>query len=132
LTAAIEPMKKVTLSLRKTGDSGWSQPDASAVDFEFIYGVASDGLCPFELALAEKSAGDSLTITVPAVEVHEYFGYLYFPLCQVLGLQIAPQTIIFKAEITAVTEADNREVVQSLAKALSHGGCGGSCGCGCS
>lgn len=131
MTAAIKPMKKVTLSLMKIGESGQSQPDALSVNFQFIYGVASDGLCPFELALSDKCAGDNLIVTVPAAEVHEYFGYLHFPLCQVLDLQIAPQALNFRAEVTAVTKADNREVVQSLAKALSHGGCGGSCGCGC-
>ncbi len=131
MTAAIGPMKKVTLSLRKKSESGRSQPDESAVDFAFIYGVASDGLCPFELILSGKRAGDSLNIGVASAECHEYFGYLYFPLCQALGLQIAPQTINLRAEIITVSEADNREVVHSLAKALSHGGCGGSCGCGC-
>jgi hypothetical protein len=52
------------------------------------------------------------------------------PLRQALGLQIMPEKIVLKVEVTAVEDADNREVVQSLAKALA--GCGhGSCGCGC-
>jgi hypothetical protein len=123
LTATIQVLKKVTLSL--IVESTGSAP----VPIEFIYGVASDGLCPFENALHDKREGESLTLTVPTIEAHDFFGHLFLPLRQALGLQIMPQTVTLKVEVTAVNDADNREVVQSLAKASS--GCGGSCGCGC-
>ena len=129
--ATIQPLKKVTLSLMTGGSAGkCSRPDTAA-DLEFIYGVASDGLCPFESALADKCRGDTLALSIPVARAHEFFGHIFQPLCQALGLRTQPETISLNIEITAVSDADNREVVQSLAKSLAHGSCGGSCGCGC-
>jgi hypothetical protein len=134
LPATIAPLKKVTLSLL-AGSAG-SQSEkfnltAVPVNFQFIYGVASDGLCPFEAALHDKAIGDSLILVVPSGEAHEFFGHLFSPLYRALGVQIIPETITLQADIMSVAAAENQEIVQSLAKALAAGGCGGSCGCGC-
>jgi hypothetical protein len=130
--AIIQHLKKVTLLLMAGSESGQYNLTGSPVIFEFIYGVASDGLCPFEGALHDKREGESLILTVSTSEAHEFFGHLFLPLRQALGLHIMPATIILKVEVTAVNDAENREVVQSLAKALASGCCGGgSCGCGC-
>jgi hypothetical protein len=132
LTANIQTLKKVLLSLVAGSEPGKFNMTASPVDFEFIYGVASDGLCPFESALGDKCEGDSLDLNVPSGDAHEYFGHFFHPLRLALGLQIMPAVIALQVKVTTVVDADNREVVQSLAKSLSHGGCGGgSCGCGC-
>lgn len=132
MTATIQVLKKVTLSL--IAGSAGIQPEkinltGPPVPFEFIYGVASDGLCPFENALHDKREGESLNVTVSTSEAHEFFGHHFVPLRQALGLHIMPATITLKVEVTAINDAENREIVQSLAKAGS--GCGGSCGCGC-
>jgi hypothetical protein len=129
--ASIQPLKKVILSLMAGSDPGKFNLTASPVFFEFIHGVSSDGLCPFEAALHDKREGDNLIVSVRAADAHEFFGHIYHALRQKLGLQIMPETIFLEIEITAVSDADDREVVQSVAKALAHGGCGGSCGCGC-
>lgn len=124
MTATIQALKKVTLSL--SAGSEKSKP----VPFSFIYGIAGSGLCPFEQALQDKGEGEHLSFTVTESEAHDFFGHLFLPLHQALDLPIIPQTLLLKVEISTVKDADNREVVQSLAKASS--GCGGSCGCGCS
>jgi hypothetical protein len=130
LTARIENLKKVTLLLSVGGARGNSDVTGSPVAFAFIYGVASEGLCPFESALYEKAVDERLELTVSAAEAQEFFGHLLLPLRQVLDLPIMPHTLELQVEVTAVNDADNREIVQSLAKAGS--GCGGgSCGCGC-
>ena len=126
----IQLLKKVTLSLTAGSTPEKCSPPAP-VALEFIYGVASDGLCPFESALDGKGEGDTLVLSVPIAEAHEFFGHILQPLLQALGLLILPETISLKIGITAVSDADNRDVVQSLAKALGPGSCGGSCGCGC-
>ena len=131
MKASIQLLKKVTLSLRAGSKPEKFDLTTSPVALEFIYGVASDGLCPFESALHEKHQGDSLVLHVPTADAHEFFGHLFQSLRQVLGLQILPGIICLTIEVTDVADADNREVVQSLAKALAHGSCGGSCGCGC-
>ncbi len=134
MTAAIQVLKRVTLSLilgsAGSGREKYNLSDSS-VPFEFIYGVASVGLCPFENELHDKQVGESLTCTVSSTEAHEFFGHLFLPLQQALSLQNIPEVITLKIEVIAVQDAENREIVQSLAKALAHGGCGGSCGCGC-
>ncbi|MGB3221898.1 MAG: hypothetical protein WBB23_03775 [Desulforhopalus sp.] len=125
MTATIQPLKKVTLALYTSNGS-----DEPAV-LDFIYGIASSGLCPFENALYDKGVGASLNFTISAPEGHEFFGHLFLPLRQALGLHIMPEKIVLKVEVTAVADAENREVVQSLAKALAGCGHDGSCGCGC-
>lgn len=120
----IQALKKITLSLR-LGNSG-HEPIA----LTFIYGIGGNGLCPFEQALQGKEQGDSLNFSGTDAQAADYFGHLLFPLRQALGLQIMPKTLSLQVAITTVQDAENREVVQSLAKTAS--GCGGSCGCGCS
>lgn len=132
MKATIQPLKKVTLSLTVGGKPEKSDLAGPPAILEFIFGIASDGLCPFESALYDKQEGDNLSLNVPAVGAHEFFGHVFQPLRQLLNLQILPETISLNIEVAAVVAADNREVVQSLAKALSQGSCGGSCGCGCS
>jgi hypothetical protein len=127
----IQPLKKVTLSLMAGSKPEKYNLTGSPVALEFIYGVASDGLCPFESTLHDKHEGDTLILNVPAADAHEFFGHIFQSMRQALGLLIIPETIRLQIEVTAVVDADNREVVQSLAKALAHGSCGGSCGCGC-
>ena len=129
MTATVQPLKKVTLSLVAGNDSGKNNLTDSPVHFEFIYGLASGGLCPFEGALHDKAPGETLTLKIPTSDAQQYFGHLFLPLRQALGLHIMPAMIHLQIEITAVKDAENREVVQYLAKASS--GCGGSCGCGC-
>jgi len=131
MKASIQLLKKVTLSLRAGSKPEKFDLIASPIALEFIYGVASDGLCPFESALHDKHEGDRLVLSVPAAETHEFFGHIFQSLHQALGLHILPGTIYFTIEVTTVADADNREVVQALAKGLAHGSCGGSCGCGC-
>jgi hypothetical protein len=131
MQTTIQPLKKVTLSLMAGIKPEKYDLTGSPAAFEFIYGVASDGLCPFESALYDKHEGDKLALNIPAAGAQEFFGHIFQPLRQLLNLLIIPETIYLSIEVTAVVNADNREVVQSLAKALAHGSCGGSCGCGC-
>jgi len=124
LTATIQALKKVTLSIIDEGAG------SNPVSFSFIHGIAGSGLCPFEQGLQDKEEGARVSCTVADSEAHDFFGHLFLPLHQALGLQIIPKALHLKVEIASVIDADNREVVQSIAKASS--GCGGSCGCGCS
>ncbi|MGW8159699.1 MAG: hypothetical protein ACWGKN_14580 [Desulfoprunum sp.] len=131
MEATVQLLKKVTLSLSTAIEPGKCDTSGSPVSLAFIYGVDSDGLCPFEIALHDKHEGEKLTVSVKAADAHAYFGHLFHPLCQILGGRLRDDTIELEIEITGVTDADNREVVQAVARALAHGGCGTSCGCGC-
>lgn len=127
----VQLLKKITLSLSAGIGPGKSDTSGSPLSFAFIYGVASDGLCPFENALHDKGERERLVVRIKAADAHEYFGHLCHPLCQILGNQLPDDTIELDIAVTSITDADDREVVQAAARALVHGGCGTSCGCGC-
>ena len=129
MTANIQNLKKITLLLGIGTAKEKSDPIGAPVEFEFIYGMASAGLSPFECALYEKSPGEHLRFDIAAAEAPEFFGHLLLPVRQVLGLSIMPQKLALQVAVHSVDDPDNREIVQYLAKAGS--GCGGSCGCGC-
>ena len=130
MTISIDVLNKVELSLALAGESG-AQPVAdSGVEFEFIFGVATDGLSSFELALKGKNEGEHCTLTVSAGEANEYFGYHFLLLKQLLSLQILPETIHLNIHVISIKEAESREIVQSIAKAAASCNCGGVCGCG--
>lgn len=123
MTVTVKPMKKVRLRVSKSA--------GDPVHIEFIFGVASDGLTPFESALSGAKQGDCFPIAVPSAGAWDYFGHCLPDFRQTIGLAIMPSMINLHIEVAEVTDPENREVVQSLAKTISHGGCGGSCGCGC-
>lgn len=130
MTIAVQPMKKLRLQISAASTPG-TAPGGDPVAVEFIYGVASDGLSPFERVLSGKNKGDILSLSVAAGGAQGYFGNILGNIQQLLGLTILPPTIYLTVEIEEILDAENREIVQALAKSLSHG-CGGSCDCGCS
>ncbi|MFW2369059.1 MAG: hypothetical protein ACN4GW_21800 [Desulforhopalus sp.] len=130
MAVTVQPLKKLKLYLTAGGSPG-SGPGRDPVGVEFIFGIASDGLSPFERALSGKKQGDILSLSVASAEAQGYFGRCLGNYQQLLGLPIMPATIYVTVEVADILDAENREVVQSLAKSLSHG-CGGSCDCGCS
>ncbi len=83
----IDNLKKVSLNIRAGDVRDMYNHVSEPVELEFIYGVASEGLCGLEVVLNSK--------------------------------------------VTGVREAESREVVQAMSKSLGHGGCRGSCDCGC-
>lgn len=131
VNVTIQPLKKINLALLAGSDPGTYNLTDSSVALEFIYGVASDGLCPFESVLHDKLEGDTLLFDVGAADAPEFFGHIFHALHQALGVSIMAEMRHLKVVVSAVIDADAREVVHSVAKALAHGGCGGSCGCGC-
>lgn len=130
---SIQALKKVTLSVQAGSEAMNFSLTPSSVTIEFIYGVASDGFSPFEVALGDKVSGDRLSFSVSNSEVADFFGNLFPGLRQKLGIHLLPEMLFLQVDVNSVAAADNREVVQALAGSLAHGGCGGgSCDCGCS
>jgi hypothetical protein len=124
-------MKKVGLAILAGSGPGKYTFTPTPMAFEFLYGIGSDGLTPFEVTLGGKVEGDTLTLAVSADDAPQYFGHFLLPLRQGLGLHLLPAEICLNLKVTAVSDPESREVVQALARAAGHGGCGGSCGCGC-
>lgn len=120
----IQNLKKVTLAVK-------ADSRAESVPFEFIYGVGSEGLCPFEVLLADRIMGETLRLDVSGIMAEETFGHLLVPLRFALEFREVPLSFTLELEVTGVAEASNREVVQAMARSTQLSGCGGNCGCGC-
>jgi hypothetical protein len=132
LPTTIQLLKKITLAILAGSEPGKYSLTATPVVFEFIYGIGAEGLEPFEVVLADKCVGEHVALTLAADEVSQFFGRFLGQIRQLLGLYLLPPALSLQISVTAVVDADNREVVQALAKSTGHGGCGGSCDCGCS
>lgn len=109
---------KVSLNIRTE-----KQQDNSA-SFEFIYGVGSDGVTPFEKALFGKGAGDQLQFDGASFNANVTLGHLAMPLCEQTGIASPAQMHV---TVLNVAKALDREVV----KAMASGGSCGDCDCGC-
>lgn len=119
---AVDHLKKICLEI---------QYKEQTVPFDFIFGIASDGMCPFEYDLLHKTVGDRLQLAVPQTNARRTFAHLYLPLCAALSLSEIPETLNLDIAVSAVTAAEPRAVVRAMAQAAEADGCGGDCGCGC-
>ena len=127
----IENLTKVAVALRAGSERDGYNFTPEPVDFDFIYGAGSAGFCAFESALSEKGEGDKISLTIPAAEASEIFGHLRMPLYCALGIQKTADPLFLEVTVTGVSEADSRELVQSIARGASQGCGGDSCDCGC-
>ena len=123
----IDNLKKVTLRLEAgttVDDMNLSLPSS---EFEFIFGIGPGGMCPFEYHLANKAAGEKISILLKKEETHRMFEHLHPPFMRLFEKQ---DFLYLKIQILKIEQPDNREVIKALADTASHDhNCG--CGCGC-
>jgi len=131
MTISIQHLKKVHLAVLAGSEPGDCSLTASPMTFEFLYGIGAEGLEPFEMVLSGKCPGENVELTVTAEDASVFFGRFLGSIRHLLGLHLFPATLSLLITVMAVTDADNREVVKALARSAGHGGCGGSCDCGC-
>ncbi len=109
----IDFLKKITLSV-EAGTVPYSMdlsPQSS--HFEFIYGLGSDGLTPFEFQLADKAAGDEVHLRINREEIREFFQHL---ILSPLNLPENVDAFYLTVKIREVVPADQREVIKALAE----------------
>ena len=124
----VEHLKKVTLKIKAGKTAEHMDLTPEAMEFEFIFGIGPDGMCPFEYQLINKNEGDLVLLNLKKEEIHPFFGHLRLP---VLGLLEENSSFYLKATVARIEQPDNKEVIKALAALTSHAGdCG--CGCGCS
>jgi len=131
LIRTIENLTKVAVALRAGSEKDRYNFTPDPVDFDFIFGAGSAGFCALESALYEKEEGEVITLTVPPAEASEVFGHLRMPIFCALGIPKSEDPLFLEVTVTGVSEADSRELVQSIARGASHGCGGDSCDCGC-
>ena len=118
----VDHLKKIVLELRT---------EAHSAEFEFIYGAASEGLCPFEYELLHRIIGDRMRLSVPRTRAMETFAHLFTPIRMALQLTELPDTLNLSVSIVSVSDAEPREIVRAIAQATEQHSCAGDCGCGC-
>jgi len=119
----IDFLKKITLSIEAgtVPDSMDLSPQSSL--FEFIYGLGSAGLTPFEFQLADKAVGDEVRLRINREEIQEFFQHLMLP---PLNLPERLDSFYLRVKIREVVPADQREVIKAMAEIAN---CGDHC-CG--
>ena len=128
----VQPLQNVQVALLAESRPGAADLISPPLVFTWVHGVASSGLTPLEYALLGKKPGESVSVEVKTAALCEYFGHIDDALPQLLVVSSTLDTVHMQLEVVAVSAAADREVVAATARSLSHGGCGGSCGCGCS
>jgi hypothetical protein len=96
--------------------------DGQQTPYEFIFGIGTGGLCPFEFDLAGKGVGHESEYHLRRAELSGVFQHLTPPvfLCAI------PDAFTLKVRVVKIVPADQREVVKAMAEASS---CGSHC-CG--
>ncbi len=122
---SVEPMKKITLRYTAGTEEASDNLISPAESCEFIYGIAPEGLTPFEYALVEKSSGDQFSYRVERNRIIEMFGHV---LSNMGKFPVDQDRFYLNIKIADIQEADQRELVRALAGTTA---CGGDCGCGC-
>ena len=119
----VGPLKKIRLLLE--AGTGPDKLDLSLepIPFEFILGVGSQGLSPFEFQLADKKEGDGLSLHIRVEELSDLFQHLLIPS---LAIPESISEIYLNVKIVKVSQADPKEVIKAMAEAA---GCGDHC-CG--
>jgi hypothetical protein len=102
----------------------------SPATLSFIYGIETE-LTPFELTLSRLEKGETTTIELAGSELQSYFGSLYGNFLDLTRMHLLPADIYLQFTLKSYNDATPKEIVQAMAKAVGHGGCGGDCGCGC-
>lgn len=123
----LENLKKVTLRLEAGTMAGNMDLSLPFSEFEFIFGIGPGGMCPFEYRLANKTAGEEISIPLKKEETHRMFEHLHLP---IMSLFEEHDFLYLKIQILKIEQPDSKEVVKALADMASHDhGC--DCGCGC-
>jgi hypothetical protein len=124
----VENLKKITLSFRAGTAPDEMDLTPKYPEYIFIFGLAPEGMTPFEYKLVEKVEGDEVLLHLKKDTFSKFFEHLNPPIGDLLD---GREEIYLKAKIQAISAAENREIVKALADMTAHGGGGCDCGCGC-
>ena len=124
----VENLKKITLSYQAGTSRDAMDLSPQYPEFNFIFGLAPEGMTPFEYELAEKTEGDDILIHLEKNSLNRFFEHLNPPIWDLFD---GRDEIYLRAKILEISTAENREIVKAMADMTAHGGGGCDCGCGC-
>ncbi len=124
---SIAPLTKLTLALEVNSDSAETSPPSDTVTFNFVCGLAIEGLTAFEKEIQGMSPGDRTRLQIESHNAIPIFEHLARPLMAELPFDPPLELSI---EVVSVEPVTDRELVKALAEKTESSG--GDCGCGCS
>jgi hypothetical protein len=116
-------LKKISVRMEAGKHAETMDLTREPVPCDFIYGTGMQGLSPFEFELADKRAGDILTVHLRGEEIPRFFEHLCIPQLTILE---GVSAFYLRVRIVEVSEPDQREIIKAMAEAAA---CGDSC-CG--
>ncbi len=121
----IENLSRIFLSIRVGTSADASDLSSEPIKSDFIFGLGTAGLTPFEYELSEKSEGDELNLQIRTEDMPQIFEHLRIALPPLAS----GASYHLKLRIDSISKASASEVVKAMAELA---GCGGhDCGCGC-
>ncbi len=121
----IENLSRIFLSIRVGTSADASDLSSEPIKSDFIFGLGTAGLTPFEYELSEKSEGDELNLQIRTEDMPQIFEHLRIALPPLAS----GASYHLKIRIDSISKASASEVVKAMAELA---GCGGhDCGCGC-
>ncbi len=124
----VEPLKKITLTVRAGTSPGNMNLTSQFPQFSFIFGLAPEGMTPFEYQLVEKVENDEVQLHLKKNSFGNFFEHLNPPIWDLVKDR---DEIFLNVKIAGISKAENREVVKAMAEMAGNGGGGCDCGCGC-
>jgi len=119
-------LAKVTLRLEAGITADRMDLNPAESEFEFIFGIGPDGMCPFEYQLVNKAIGEEIGMHVKKETLHSLFEHLRSPIMNLFEKHAA---LYLRATILKIEQPENTEVIKALSALASHQH---DCGCGCS
>ena len=120
----VENLKKIGLTVQVGSKRDAMDIIPDPMDSEFIFGIGTAGLTPFEFELVGKHEGDEIILHVDKSQIHGSFQHIQFPLP---ALSPEHNDLYFKFKIKSISQPENSEVISAMAAGTD---CGDGC-CGC-
>ena len=129
----IENLKKITLTFGAGTTADIMDLLPQYPKFEFIFGLAPEGMTPFEYEIVDRSEGEEILLYLDQKEYYRFFEHLNPP---IMDLFDEREAVHLKVKIVGIANADSREIVKAMAEmahrsedSCADGDC--NCGCGC-
>ncbi len=119
-------LKRVRLSVHAGTAPDSNDLTPEPVELEFIFGLGTSGMTPFEYELSDKHEGDRFSLSLRPEDIPMFFEHQCICLPR---LPANADTYYLTITIDKVSDVSASEVVKALAESTGCGG--GDCGCGC-
>jgi hypothetical protein len=124
----VENLKKITLAIEAGTTADVMDLSPEYPEFNFIFGLAPEGMTPFEYELVDKIEGDEVRLRLKKNTLDAFLEHIHLPIRDLMDNR---DEVYLKARILKVSSAGNREIIKAMAEMTAYGGGGCGCGCGC-